>query len=138
MLADTTKVTNISSWLQNYINTNTQPVRIVVHVTELDAVEELKRLGVSVTSEDHSRVPISVTGVAPVSVIKSLIGQPYVIMLEGAAKISAPVKSSTSPTTIVLGQQAMDWQKFFIDYQWYIVGGTVAIVAGILVWRMRK
>jgi hypothetical protein len=139
MIADTTQATNISSWLLNYINTNTQPVRIVAHVTELDGVEELKRLGVSVISEDHSRVPISVTGVAPVSVIKSLIGQPYVIMLEGAAKTSTPAKIQPVGVPVsAFAPTGFDLNKFFQDYQYWLIGGTVAVVLGVLVWRMKK
>lgn len=133
-------VENISSWLKTYIATNTAPVRAIFYVTELDAVAELKRVGVAVTTEDHSKTPIKVEGIAPVSVIKGLIGKPYIVNMEGAPKVSAPtsivpVSGGTTPVPL---QTGFDWDKFWTNNQWYILGGTGLLVVGIIIWKVFK
>lgn len=133
-------VENISSWLKTYIATYTAPIRVIFYVTELDAVAELKRIGVAVTSEDHSKTPIKVEGIASVSVIKGLVGKPYVLNMEGAPKVSTPtsiipVSGGTTPAPI---QSGFDWGKLWNDNQWYILGGAGLIIAGLLIWKIVK
>lgn len=136
---------NISSWLQNYINRNSAPVRTEFFITELDGVGELTRRGVQIISEDDSKIPIHILGLAPVLAIKDLIGQPYVTYMQGAPKNVPPTSGGTAVNPVLLPSTALSAQDgpagsfadFWANYKWYLIGGIFAI-AGIALMQARK